>query len=137
VQALPSLHVVPFVLGVATQLLVRPSEAHVPTLHASLSAVQSLSAVHSTARTHSDGEELGDDDGYEQTSMSSGVPLGKSPILTQHWACVSLVPQLPPLQTFPFACVNTSATLLTAQEDAAVIWVGDPPQLRDLLSSQG
>jgi hypothetical protein len=87
VQALPSLHAVPFAFGVATQLLVSPSEAHVPTLHASLSAVQSLSLVHRTARTHSDGEELGDDDGYEQTSMSSGVaPLGKSPCLTQHWA---------------------------------------------------
>jgi hypothetical protein len=84
---LPSLHAVPFALGVATQLLVSPSEAHVPTLQASFSAVQSLSLVHRTARTHSDGDELGDDDGYEQTSMSSGaLPAGKSPVFTQHWA---------------------------------------------------
>ncbi len=86
-QALPSLQPVPFVFGVATHLFVRPSEAHVPTLHASLSAVQSLSLVHRTAFTHSEGEELGDDEGYEQTSMSCAVlPLGKSPLLTQHWA---------------------------------------------------
>ena len=87
VHAFPSLHAVPFALGVATQLLVSPSEEHVPTLQESFSAVQSLSLVHRTARTHSDGDELGDDEGYEQTSMSSGaLPLGKSPIFTQHWA---------------------------------------------------
>jgi hypothetical protein len=85
VQASPSLQVVPFVFGVATHLLVRPSEAHVPTLHASLSALQSLLLVQRTAFTHSEGEELGDDDGYEQTSMSSGaLPVGKSACLTQH-----------------------------------------------------
>jgi hypothetical protein len=87
VQALPSVQVVPFVLGVGTHRFVRPSEAHVPTLHASSSALQSLSLVHRTAFTHSEGDELGDDDGYEQTSMSSGVlPPGKSPLLTQHLA---------------------------------------------------
>ena len=76
---------VPFVFGVATHDFVRPSETHVPTLHASLSAVQSLLLVHRTAFTHSEGEELGDCEGYEQTSMSS-APLPTSPILTQHWA---------------------------------------------------
>src|SRR4029434_123337 len=81
VHALPSLHAVPLARGVATQLLVSPSEEQVPTLHASFRAVPSLSLVHRTARTHSEGDELGDDDGYEQTSMSSGVPpLGKSAI---------------------------------------------------------
>jgi hypothetical protein len=137
VQALPSLHVVPFGFGVATHRFVRPSEAHVPTLHASPSAAQSLSFVHKTAFTHSEGEEAGDDDGYEQTSMSSGaLPLGKSPILTQHLACVSFVRQLVPVHTFPFLCmpVNTSATLLTVQADVAVIRL-DPPQFSVFVSS--
>jgi hypothetical protein len=31
--------------------------------------------------------------------------------------------------------VNTSATLLTAQDDAALVWL-DPPQFSTLLSSQ-
>ena len=86
---------------------------------------------------HSEGEELGDDDEYEQTSISSAVvPNGKSPRLTQHCACVSCVEQLVPLQTFPLPCapVNGSATALTVQEDAAVIWV-DPPQFSSLLLS--
>ena len=86
---------------------------------------------------HSEGEELGDDEEYEQTSMSSAVPLlGKSPCLTQHCACVSFVEQLVPAQTFPLPCepVNASATLLTVQEDAAVIRV-DPPQFSALLLS--
>ena len=84
---MPSLQPVPFAFGVAAHRFVSPSATHAPMLHASLSALQSLSLVHRTAFTHSDGEELGDDDGYEQTSMSSGLlPLGKSPCLTQHWA---------------------------------------------------
>jgi hypothetical protein len=71
-------------------------------LQASFNAEQSLFVVHSTAFTHSDGEELGDDDGYEHTSMSSGVVLaGKSPCFTQHFACVSRVVQLVPVQTLP------------------------------------
>ena len=137
VHALPSSHDVPSVFGVATQLFVRPSVAHVPVLHASFSAEQSLFSVQRTALMHSVGEELADDDEYEQTSISSGVvPIGKSPRLTQHCACASCVEQSVPLQTFPLPCapVNGSATALTVQEDAAVIWV-DPPQFSSLLLS--
>jgi len=123
VQASPSLHVVPFAFGVATQLFVRPSEAQVPVLQTSVSSPQSLSVLQSTAFTHSEGEELGDDEVYEHTSMSSGVvPIGKSDDLTQQWACVSVVVQLVPVQILPLRCepLNTSATLLATHDDVAV-----------------
>jgi len=137
VQASPSLQLVPFVFGVFWQLFVRPSETHAPTLQASFSDEQSLSLVQSTAFTHSDGDELGDEDGYEQTSISSAVVfIGKSACLTQHCACVSRVVQFVPVQTLPFLCApaNTSVTLLTAHDDAAVT-TADPPQLSILVSS--
>ena len=105
VQASPSLQVVPSVFGVATQRFVRPSDAHVPVLQASLSELQSALLVQRTVFTHSEGEDDGDDEAYEQTSRSSGVVLlGKSLCLTQHWACVSRVEQLVPLQTLPLLC---------------------------------
>jgi hypothetical protein len=99
VQALPSSQEVPSVFGVATHRFVSPSERHVPVLHGSVSSLQSASALHKTALTHSAGEELGDDDGYEQTSMSAGVePIGKSVLFTQHCASVSAVVQFVPAQ---------------------------------------
>ena len=134
VHASLSSHAVPFVFGVATQLLVSPSVAHVPVLQASSRAPQSLSLLQRTAFTHSDGEEAGDDDGYEQTSMSSGVPLEKSPCFTQHWAWVSRAVQLVPLQTLPLPCVRTSATLLATHVDANVM-AAAPPQFSAFMLS--
>lgn len=133
----PSSHDVPFVFGVAWQLFVRPSETHLPVLQASFSALQSLSALQRTALTHSDGDELGDDDGYEQTSISDGVaPVGKSACFTQQCGCVSFVLQFVPLQTLPppWVAAKGSSVVDVVHDDAAVIAV-DPPQFNFLLLS--
>ena len=70
--------------------------AHVPSPFVT---VQSASLVQKTVFTHSDGSELGDCDGYEQTSMRVD-PEGRSAVFTQHVAWVSLVRQLVPLHLF-------------------------------------
>jgi len=97
--------------------------------------VQSALLEQKTVFTHSDGSELGDCDGYEQTSMSA-APV-TSAVFTQHWACVSLVRQFVPLHLFDFLFVtaaNGSGTRsLTVQVLVAVINVA-PEQLNGLLS---
>jgi hypothetical protein len=75
----------------ATCLQAWNDESQVSTVHGSWSS-QSLAALHCTLMTQSEGEEFGDPEGIEQTSIRT-PPAPASAVLRQHVACVSLVRQ--------------------------------------------
>ena len=97
--------------------------------------VQSALLLQKTVFTHSDGSEFGEDDGYEQTSMSVAVD-GRSVVFTQHCACVSFVRQLVPAHLFDLRedAANGSAVPSLTTHVLVKDWTVAPAQLNCLVS---
>ena len=98
--------------------------------------VQSALLEQKTVFTHSDGSELGDCDGYEQTSISVD-PAGKSAVFTQQFARVSLLRHAEPSHLFDFrdrAAKASVTPLVTLHVLTAVGLIVAPLQLNCFVS---
>ena len=98
--------------------------------------VQSALLEQNRVFTHSEGSELGDCDGYEQTSINVD-PEGRSAVFTQHVAWVSLVRQSVPVHLFDLRVVsvaNGSVVLdPSVQLLVAFVFKAAPVQLNTLV----